>query len=351
MVVASGYFSGKSSPDAKAMDSSRLMTQNPFEIGCNMRCVVKNTFLELVDGHQKRSQNHGARKRASSDGHFSDKFFHSRCKDDIDALSTEGSDRLETDDGSSCSLTPRNLTKDSFNTTELTSPSGPSHTPSFSNDATRITDWSDLTDDSFEPSHSPSFSNDAVRITDWSVLNDAVTIDDVETPPGEILQMLEEFQQLAGERNFKREDLIDHEVSQRLYPYIPLDDQGNLTSLGSIAHFDGSCKPCAFLKKDRCHKKDVCLYCHFDHDVSIPKTQRTRKSKKKRMRIKEQHISKEPEDLKPRRGLYNADNLMPASPTYNVPDEFTPSEWSQLSRYNVPDEFTQREWFNMHLSV
>jgi hypothetical protein len=102
--------------------------------------------------------------------------------------------------------------------------------------------------------------------------------------PAEVFETLEKLTQIVSDEHYTREDLENHEAVQILYPYIPLDEEGNVTSMGSILHFEGSCKPCAFIKKDRCHKKDLCIYCHLAHDLAAPKTTRFRKSKKKRMR-------------------------------------------------------------------
>jgi hypothetical protein len=41
-----------------------------------------------------------------------------------------------------------------------------------------------------------------------------------------------------------------------------------------------------FWKKDRCRKKDLCLFCHFEHE--IPKPSCSRKSKSKRARCARQ---------------------------------------------------------------
>jgi len=102
--------------------------------------------------------------------------------------------------------------------------------------------------------------------------------------PDEALEALQTLQGLAIRDNLKREDLMTIEATSQLYPYIPFDDEGKVTSLGTILHAEGLCKPCAFFKKDRCHKKDLCLYCHFDHDLAKP----TRKSKSRRVRLARQ---------------------------------------------------------------
>jgi len=43
--------------------------------------------------------------------------------------------------------------------------------------------------------------------------------------------------------------------------------EGELPSIGSEAHFDGSCKRCAFFSKGRCHNGKDCTHCHFSHET------------------------------------------------------------------------------------
>lgn len=100
--------------------------------------------------------------------------------------------------------------------------------------------------------------------------------------PRQALEALHKLTDQVAEEHLKREDLMTNEVTSQLYPFIPYDEEGNVTSLGSILHAEGSCKPCVFWKKDRCRKKDLCLFCHFEHE--IPKPACSRKSKSKRMR-------------------------------------------------------------------
>lgn len=40
-----------------------------------------------------------------------------------------------------------------------------------------------------------------------------------------------------------------------------------LPSVGSAAHFDGSCKRCAFFSKGRCQNGKDCSHCHFSHEA------------------------------------------------------------------------------------
>jgi len=42
--------------------------------------------------------------------------------------------------------------------------------------------------------------------------------------------------------------------------------EGELPSIGSAGHFDGSCKRCAFYSKGRCQNGKDCTHCHFAHE-------------------------------------------------------------------------------------
>ncbi|EKX74188.1 conserved hypothetical protein [Theileria equi strain WA] len=49
--------------------------------------------------------------------------------------------------------------------------------------------------------------------------------------------------------------------------FIPVDENGNLTSIGSIHHNTGNCKPCAFHRHRTkvCENGTRCAFCHFEH--------------------------------------------------------------------------------------
>jgi len=44
---------------------------------------------------------------------------------------------------------------------------------------------------------------------------------------------------------------------------------GELPSVGSVGHEDGSCKRCAFFPKGRCNNGKDCTHCHFDHQPRL----------------------------------------------------------------------------------
>jgi len=72
---------------------------------------------------------------------------------------------------------------------------------------------------------------------------------------------------------------------------LPLNVDGSLTSLGSMQHFAGNCKPCAFstvhgqpLQPVECVSGIFCRFCHFQHFIK-PKF-RIRPCKTRRDRVK-----------------------------------------------------------------
>jgi hypothetical protein len=79
------------------------------------------------------------------------------------------------------------------------------------------------------------------------------------------------------------QEVTDDELSA-LLPRIPLGEGGHLTSVGSIRHADGSCKPCTFLyTRLGCEKSIRCEFCHMFH----PSKDRRRLGKNKRGRYRQ----------------------------------------------------------------
>jgi hypothetical protein len=102
--------------------------------------------------------------------------------------------------------------------------------------------------------------------------------------PSQVLEALHKLIGAAKESQSTRADLMLNEATAQLYPSIPFDDKGNVTSLGSILHAEHLCKPCSFWMKGKCRRDDLCMHCHFEHDILIPETgKRLRKSKKARI--------------------------------------------------------------------
>lgn len=57
--------------------------------------------------------------------------------------------------------------------------------------------------------------------------------------------------------------------------------EGELPSIGSEGHFEGSCKRCAFFPKGRCLNGKDCTHCHFPHDPR-PRNRKRRVTKSQR---------------------------------------------------------------------
>jgi len=78
--------------------------------------------------------------------------------------------------------------------------------------------------------------------------------------------------------------LLQEEGMESLLQRVPRDEEGELTSVGSILHARGTCKPCVFAHSERkaCKSGASCTFCHFEH---APK-RRLRVCKKKREELK-----------------------------------------------------------------
>jgi len=74
---------------------------------------------------------------------------------------------------------------------------------------------------------------------------------------------------------------------QGVLQHIPHDENGELTSVGSIYHVSRTCKPCLFWYKKSCVKGLKCRHCHIaDHPGLKNKNKRIRPSKKTRMQMR-----------------------------------------------------------------
>jgi len=70
-----------------------------------------------------------------------------------------------------------------------------------------------------------------------------------------------------------------------LFGQIPRDEDGRLTSIGSISHEVGACHPCAFWFKGVCGNAALCRSCHYVH--AGQRGRRLRRSKQARKRMKD----------------------------------------------------------------
>lgn len=68
-----------------------------------------------------------------------------------------------------------------------------------------------------------------------------------------------------------------------LHEPIPLNDRGELSSIGSLSHASGSCVPCVFWFQLACASGVRCTYCHLAHPGY--KKKRIRPSKRTRLEL------------------------------------------------------------------
>ncbi|CEL92468.1 unnamed protein product [Vitrella brassicaformis CCMP3155] len=85
------------------------------------------------------------------------------------------------------------------------------------------------------------------------------------------------------------------EITEEIKAMIPRDEDGNLTSIGSIEHAKdpSKCQPCLFHHRQGCTNGLACRFCHFPH---TPR-KKSRASKRKRLRQKaQQNVEDEAEN-------------------------------------------------------
>uniref|UniRef100_A0A7S2QN32 C3H1-type domain-containing protein n=1 Tax=Zooxanthella nutricula TaxID=1333877 RepID=A0A7S2QN32_9DINO len=75
-------------------------------------------------------------------------------------------------------------------------------------------------------------------------------------------------------------------LSLDLLTSVPYNEDGLMTSVGSIDHFSGRCRPCAYWFKGVCGRGIACQRCHFVHQGQ--KGKRLRPSKQMRDRLRRQ---------------------------------------------------------------
>ncbi|CAK9021952.1 unnamed protein product [Durusdinium trenchii] len=106
-------------------------------------------------------------------------------------------------------------------------------------------------------------------------------------PPGTVFSSASEPGSVTGSESVMEsvaeEEPIELEAEE--LAQVPLDEAGELTSIGSILHGSGECRPCAFLGSERrpCTEGVACVFCHFPHDAR--RKVRLGRRKRREMRI------------------------------------------------------------------
>jgi len=78
---------------------------------------------------------------------------------------------------------------------------------------------------------------------------------------------------------------------------VPIDEEGKETSIGSVGHSTGLCKPCLFVRsKQGCVNMTSCMFCHFPHRrKGKPRTCKGKRDRfRKRIEYIEQRIEADP---------------------------------------------------------
>eukprot|EP00931_Biecheleriopsis_adriatica_P044059 TRINITY_DN25177_c0_g1_i1.p1 TRINITY_DN25177_c0_g1~~TRINITY_DN25177_c0_g1_i1.p1 ORF type:complete len:269 (+),score=40.85 TRINITY_DN25177_c0_g1_i1:53-859(+) len=81
---------------------------------------------------------------------------------------------------------------------------------------------------------------------------------------------------IAGLEELQRDGVLEK---------IPRNDEGEISSVGSIQHAEGTCIPCAYWFRNICTQSLTCTYCHFRHPGQ--KNKRKKPNKRTRELIRE----------------------------------------------------------------
>jgi len=83
------------------------------------------------------------------------------------------------------------------------------------------------------------------------------------------LKIESDIETLHGSQDEDVPEAPPHFIQQELESIqetVPRDEDGNLTSKGSLLHDRGTCTPCLFVHRNvGCHNGILCTFCHFPH--------------------------------------------------------------------------------------
>eukprot|EP00747_Dinoflagellata_sp_TGD_P200422 gnl/TRDRNA2_/TRDRNA2_73830_c0_seq1.p1 gnl/TRDRNA2_/TRDRNA2_73830_c0~~gnl/TRDRNA2_/TRDRNA2_73830_c0_seq1.p1 ORF type:complete len:263 (+),score=35.50 gnl/TRDRNA2_/TRDRNA2_73830_c0_seq1:70-858(+) len=117
-------------------------------------------------------------------------------------------------------------------------------------------------------------------------------ISDIVVPPPPALEALDAPSQLVLHLHQELEvPLTDLQLleAKGLLAQIPFNEEGGLTSVGSIDHASGNCSPCAYWFKGMCAHSLMCRHCHLIHPGQ--KSKRLRPSKQTRQRMRNLRVA------------------------------------------------------------
>lgn len=92
------------------------------------------------------------------------------------------------------------------------------------------------------------------------------------------------FSEAEESRQLEQVQVSEEEPIESVLARVPYDDAGKPTSLGSLNHALGECRPCAFLGNEQrpCQNGARCPFCHFPH----PTKRRIRLCRRKRLELR-----------------------------------------------------------------
>jgi hypothetical protein len=103
-----------------------------------------------------------------------------------------------------------------------------------------------------------------------------------------------EFYQGLVESQEKGVDIRQSLEHADLDKYLPLDDQGQQMSLGSIPHLchpiGRECKPCSAYPRGKCYRGNSCMHCHFYHPLKERNRPDVMKKRRARCRPEQQQL-------------------------------------------------------------
>jgi hypothetical protein len=143
---------------------------------------------------------------------------------------------------------------------------------------------SPYSDEGFSSSHSAAVGADR-RMPSGIIIADATSSEDSHAK----LERAEASECSNGDKLQVLSRTVEGGSSSSSIQNIPVDENGNKMSIGSILH-DKECTPCAFLsRKKGCVSGVLCSFCHFSHDDSKSKQRnRPRPCKGQRLRYRRQ---------------------------------------------------------------
>lgn len=140
-----------------------------------------------------------------------------------------------------------------------------------------------------EANHSEEISSE-VNSSEEPATSHADSLRCREEPSQEAVELYQHLWKMSGSRTITVEQMETLEAKIPFRNFIPEDDAGFPTSIGSVMHYQGTegsaCRPCFFWLRGTCVKGELCLHCHIRHVGLKPKRLRASKTTRQRQQAK-----------------------------------------------------------------